>query len=130
LKITHTYKRITAFVFFAAFLAQTSNKIIIIADYYTNSAAYAKNCINKSRPMMHCNGHCQMMRKLQAEEKKDQENPENRGQNRNEIALSARSFFPLVTLPVISSLNISIPVLYQCDPLIERSLDIFHPPQV
>lgn len=47
---------------------------------------------------MHCNGKCQMMKKLKQEEKKDQQNPERKSENKNEIALSSRSFFPALEL--------------------------------
>ena len=34
---------------------------------------------------MHCNGKCQMMKKLEQEEKNDQENLERKAENKNEI---------------------------------------------
>jgi hypothetical protein len=75
-KNEHLYRRLTAFIFIAAFLAQTFSRSFIIADYYADTAKYARNCVNKAKPKMNCNGKCQMMKKLQEEEKKDQENPD------------------------------------------------------
>ena len=40
---------------------------------------YAKNCINKARPKLHCNGKCQMMKKMRKRKKKKQ------NQDRKEI---------------------------------------------
>lgn len=45
---------------------------------------------------MHCNGRCQMMKKMQQEEKKDQENPERKNDNKNEVLLSSKSFFAVI----------------------------------
>ena len=71
-----------------AFLIQTFSKPFIIADYYANTADYAKNCINKLIPAMHCNGKCQMMKKLQEQEKKDQESSERKSGNKTEVLSS------------------------------------------
>lgn len=67
-------------------------KAAIVLNYYTNTTAFAKKCENKASPQMHCNGKCQMMKKLKQEEKKDGEDPERKIENKNEV-LSCRSFF-------------------------------------
>lgn len=41
---------------------------------------------------MHCNGKCQMMKKLQEEEKKDSQAPERKSEYKADV-LSSRSFF-------------------------------------
>lgn len=96
-------------------------------DYYTNTASFAKNCINKARPMLHCNGKCQMMKKLQQEEKKEQQYPESRSGSKNQDiyfnpVFAIRLLQPSTTLQVYSDL------------LIEKVRDdspfIFHPPCV
>jgi len=83
-------------MFLLAFATQTFNRAIIMFDYATNTAAYAKNCENKAKPQMHCNGKCQMMKKLKQEEQKDQQNPDRKAEHKNEILLSSKSFFPTV----------------------------------
>ena len=97
-------------------------------NYYTNTAAYAKNCINKARPKLHCNGKCQMMKKMQQEEKKDQQNPERKAENKAEV-LSSKSYFHT---------NIPAFVMSFCKPSfinnegteIKMPRSIFHPPGV
>jgi len=42
------------------FFAQTFSNAVIVAGYYVNTGAYAKNCENKDKPWMHCNGKYQM----------------------------------------------------------------------
>jgi hypothetical protein len=109
-------------------LAQNSGKLFIIADYYVNSAAYAKNCINKAFPSMHCNGKCQMMKKILQEEKKDQENTERRENLKNEV-LFAKSFFASLSSPDFESISRTKNTFASNILTIERCFDIFHPPQ-
>ena len=119
------FRQIITLIFLSAFLVQTFNKPFIVLDYFANTAAFAKNCVNKARPKMHCNGKCQMMKKLQAEEKKEQKNEDRKAAYKYEV-LSSRSFFSNITHPVlISKLNFS---LYKEADLSAISRSIFHPP--
>ena len=120
-------KQITALLFIIALLAQTFNKSFVMADYYTNTSKYAKNCENKAKPKMHCNGKCQMMKKLQQEEKKDQENPERKAENKNEIILSSKSFYAAVPNYSIHFIKRLYPTL-QSPKETDRSFEVFHPP--
>lgn len=103
--------------------------MFVIADYYTNTAKYAANCENKARPKMHCNGKCQMMKKLKQEEKKDQENPERKDENKNEVLLFAKPFFTAVAQNNCFSVAVKAYLPYKGSIIIDRSLSIFHPPQ-
>ncbi|HMO61429.1 MAG TPA: hypothetical protein PKC39_00260 [Ferruginibacter sp.] len=128
MKTASTYHRLAALLLTVAFLAQTFSKGFIIADYYANTAAYIKNCINKARPQLHCNGKCQMMKKLAAEEKKAQEQAEHFGNLKLEV-LSTKSFFPaLVQRPSMLISANQYPV-FNSGKVTDRSFDFFHPPQ-
>lgn len=105
-------------------LLQTFQVFAIVGEYYLNTSAYAKNCINKARPQMHCNGKCQMMKKIKQEEKKSAQVPE-KSFNKNEV-ISSKSFFTTLSflytgrmIPYIGLLP-SFPV--------SRSYPFFHPP--
>ncbi|MFL5740722.1 MAG: hypothetical protein ACJ75B_10930 [Flavisolibacter sp.] len=53
-------------------LLQSFSKWVIIAEYQINKGYIASTqCINRNLPKMHCNGKCQMMKKLAEEEKKN-----------------------------------------------------------
>jgi hypothetical protein len=39
-------------------------------DYLLNRASFVKNCENKARPALHCNGKCQMMKKSRIKKKR------------------------------------------------------------
>jgi hypothetical protein len=105
---------------------QTFNRTIIMLDYTANTQAYAKNCENKARPKMHCNGKCQMMKKLQQEEKKDQQNPDRKMENKNEITLSSKSFFNTPSF-VTTQITLTYAVL-SCGKELKMPRSIFHPP--
>ena len=110
-------------------LLQTFSSAIIVVDYYANTGDYAKNCENKYVPQMHCNGKCQLMQKLKKEEKKEQQNPERKLENKNEIPLSSKSFFATLPTPGEHTNKINFPV-YTCGKTIKVSLTFFHPPDV
>jgi hypothetical protein len=79
------FKQLTAIILIAAFVAQTFSSGFVMLDYYTNTATFANNCINKTRPVLHCNGKCQMMKKLKQEESRDKQNPERKNAGKNEV---------------------------------------------
>jgi hypothetical protein len=50
-------------------MVQSFTSWIIVAEYTINKEYISKNlCINKERPKLHCNGKCQLMKKLVQEE--------------------------------------------------------------
>lgn len=85
------FKQLVACILLAALSLQTLKRVVIYVDYYTSTALYAKNCENKARPMMHCNGKCQMMKKMREQEKKDSDIPGRR--SIGDETISSRSFF-------------------------------------
>jgi len=110
-----------------AFTSSIFCQTVILLDYYANKTAYAENCINKARPKMHCNGKCQMMKKLQEEEKKEQQLPERKFENKVEI-FSSESFYYSLTIPVIITEKATpLEIVNNAQDI---SLDFFHPPQV
>jgi len=108
-----------------AFLTQTFSKSFIVAGYYANTAAYAKNCENKARPKLHCNGRCQMMKKLKQEENKDKQNPERKSDNKEEV-ISYHSFCTTIHFS-----SVEIKTIYPqagTDKAIDMPHSFFHPP--
>jgi hypothetical protein len=122
-------KKISAFILLICFAVQAFASQFIALDYYLNTSAYVKDCVNKARPMLHCNGRCQFMKKLAQHEKKEQENAENKSAGKNETNLSSKSFF--TTAPTANSLTVkkSYP-FYQDNTTVGLSNPVFHPPGV
>ena len=49
---------------------QTFSAFVIEADFFLNQDYIAKNlCVNRDKPMMHCNGKCYLAKKLKEEGK-------------------------------------------------------------
>jgi len=109
-----------------AFISQTFASPFIMLDYFVNTAAYAKKCINKTKPKLQCNGKCQVMKKMQEEEKKEQQNSERKADVKVQV-LSSKSFFCNIQPVGITA--------YQAEsyernyPLTDISYSFFHPPQ-
>ena len=118
-------KQIISLILILAFAAQTFNQLAIVIGYYTNTASFAKNCENKARPMLHCNGRCQMMKKLKQEENKDKQNPERRNENKNEV-VSSSSFFASIQHPI--SKNSFEYIILNNKSVQDIPSDFFHPP--
>jgi hypothetical protein len=115
-----------ASILFIALLAQTFDSAFITLGYYVNTAAYSKTCENKDKPMLHCCGKCQLRKKLLQEEK-DKQAADKRGENKNEVVLSSKSFFPTVTPITIYRSAIQYPH-YSGDKEIRMPRSVFHPP--
>ena len=77
-------KELSVILVFVAFTLQNFHRVFLVVNYYSNTASYAINCENKSKPQMHCNGHCQLYKQLKLDEKKDAQNPERRNENKQE----------------------------------------------
>jgi hypothetical protein len=119
------FKLSATILLLAAFAVQTFYKTFIVTDYYTNTSAYAKNCENKAKPQLHCNGKCQMMKKLKQEEKKDQQNPERKADNKDEV-ISSKSFFASVNqIALVSKIHYNF---FNNNSVQDRTSDFFHPP--
>lgn len=116
-------------VFILAFLVQSFRQPFIMLGYYANKAAFAKNCENKAKPMLHCNGKCQAMKKLQQQEKKDQDMPDTRNDGKFEV-LSSKSFFPSVDPLIISIPNTKLSSPLCMGLLNGYNADFFQPPRV
>lgn len=114
----------TIFLTFAIFI-QTFSTFIIRADFYVNRSYIAKNlCINKDKPMMHCNGKCYLSKKLKQQEKQDQ-SPASRTEK-----FEAQPFFVPKVFLIKNTFTVLQPRYFIKDENIVSSSprSIFHPP--
>ena len=119
-------RQIAVIFLLAAFMGQTFNKSLLFMSYYTNPAAFAKNCVNKARPMMHCNGKCQMMKKLQQEEQQEKQDTQRKADNKSET-LSSKSFFAMPSPADGSEIKRKF-ALFPAHKPVDKAYDLFHPP--
>ena len=108
-------------------LGQTFSKWVVVIDYNLNRNYIARNlCINKTKPKLHCNGKCQMMKKLAEEENQNSSNNSSTRSKVQELLFTDEINKP--TLPVISYItlfyNEEPPLLKHDSPF----ASIFHPP--
>jgi hypothetical protein len=98
----------------------------IVVDYYLNTSAYSKNCENKAKPILKCNGKCQLAKKILQKQKQDEQTPELRLENKNQV-ICFKTYFAMLL-----SQKINIPAEYPRYPvtLLNSVLlkGIFHPP--
>lgn len=84
-----------------AFAVQTFNKAFIVVEYFTNTKAFEKLCENKARPQLQCKGKCQMVKKLKEQEKKDEQVPERKAENKDEVVLFYKNLLPVPWLGLV-----------------------------
>ena len=90
---------------FTALIAQTFSRSIAMADYMVNLEAYKNACVNKAKPMMHCNGKCQMLKKMKKQEGDNGTNATVPKFNQPDYVLSSKSFFPILEFAYIQNCN-------------------------
>ena len=102
---------------------------MVIGQYAINKEYISKNlCINKNLPKLHCNGKCQLMKKLAEEEKQNAPAESSLGKAHTFVLFSQE-----IELPEISGfaeMKSGWPSLYlsSAGKVLPRS--IFHPPIV
>ncbi len=69
------YQQISVFILMISLFALTTQKEFILADYLLNTKNYAEKCVNKEVKEMHCNGKCQMAKKMKATENDNPQQP-------------------------------------------------------
>lgn len=121
------FKQAIAFIFLAAFVLQTFDRAFIVLDYNANIDTYIKNCENIAKPQMKCKGKCQMMKKIKEEEKKEKQNPDRKAENKNEVLLSSKTFYPEI-IALASTQKIKYTVVQTTDILHKMPRSVFRPP--
>jgi hypothetical protein len=120
-------QKIVATILLLAFFGQTFSQGFLYIDYLVHKAAYVKKCVNKARPQMHCNGKCQLMKKIEEREKKERGLPPEMKLSGKAEVLSSKSFYGTIDIFSISIRN-SYFMRFVANP-VDRAFSVFHPPQ-
>lgn len=92
-------KAIATILLLAILLVQVFNKWLIITGFNLQKSYIIENlCENRTRPSMHCNGNCILMKKLNQQEKNEKKEVPKSIDVTN-IFLSSKSFFPVLDTP-------------------------------
>lgn len=120
-------QKCTALFLLLAFTASSFSKAVIVVGFYANQDYIAKNlCVNRDKPQMHCNGHCQLCKRLAREDGQDKSNPDSRPDHSSEVLFCQE--FP-VTSPAPGGITATraYPLSSSGSP-VDRSSAFFHPP--
>lgn len=93
-----------------------------------NLEAYKKACVNKANPVMHCNGKCQVLKKMKQHEGDNGATAKLPKFNHFEEVISSKSFFPILELS--STIFIASYYTYNEDYSSNYLGSVFHPPGV
>jgi hypothetical protein len=107
-------------------LSQTFTQEFYYLSYLVNQSAFEKNCINKAKTWLHCNGKCQLMKKIVEHEKKEQQTPEMKLAGKTEV-LSSSSFYAILPpSPIVIILRQYIN--HEIGSATDQPSSFFHPP--
>jgi hypothetical protein len=110
----------------AALMAQCFTRPILLVDYLVNIEVYKKNCINKAKPKLQCNGKCQMLKKMKKQESQSDSNGPAPKFNQSDYLLSSRSYFPSIDLK--KGVNSNVFPTIEISFVSSFASSIFHPP--
>jgi hypothetical protein len=120
-------QRCTALLLLLAFMVMSFSQAVVEVNFYANQAAIAKTlCENRDKPMMHCNGRCQLCKRLAKQDNQDKDNPERKAENRNEVLFCPEKG-SLLTSPSIDFISSLYSAMISGKP-VDRASAIFHPP--
>jgi hypothetical protein len=103
------------------------SKGVILLSYFTNKHAYERYCVNKARPQLHCDGKCQMAKKIKAEEERDQKDPLKQSLS-SEVSLINQNHFVQIDPEFIPSPLREKLFPHSIGNVRDMSRSIFHPP--
>lgn len=95
-------KRLTAFCLLVALISSNFSRFFACSAFEANQKYIAKNlCINKSRPWLHCNGHCYFMQKIKQAEENEKKEAAKDNLNKLEISFFQEPFHFASPVPVV-----------------------------
>lgn len=118
-------KFLLPYIVLFSIVLQLSSNVATIVNYMANKEFISKNlCENKSKPKMHCNGKCHLMKQLQKQNKKSG-NPLSSEKEKLEL-----QFFKDKTSYTFSnySVNTSGKFIYLLGKTNSFNSFVFHPP--
>jgi len=122
-------KGVATIVLLLLLSVQTFSKWMWVLDYNLNRNYIAATlCVNKAKPMLHCNGQCQLAKKLAA----DDTNSNTSGNTVQKVELSTAFFKPETALNLAPlTAAVALPkAVYTLQPCTSEITAVFHPPGV
>jgi hypothetical protein len=112
------------------FFCQSFSRLVVYAAFYANRHFIEQNlCVNRSRPWLHCNGLCQLRKKLADDNKHDSDSPAQKAANElSAFFFHQLAFHSVKTIPT----GLSTPLNGYYIPLVSQACPdgTFHPPAI
>jgi GMP synthase PP-ATPase subunit len=90
----------------AALISSNFSRVFVYAGFEANQNYIAKVlCVNKERPLMHCDGHCYLMKNLKEVTEKEKKQEEKENLNRVVFSFFQEPFQMIFTEPRIFQLQ-------------------------
>lgn len=119
-------KQLLTILLLSVILMQTCGKLVIFVNYEINKKQITeKYCVNKDKPMAHCDGMCHMIKQLQKEEKRENTPAKNQNEKYEIILFSSVEEDLLFTIYNTGDYAYSI---FQLVKITSPASSIFHPP--
>ena len=128
LVLLHILKYSLVILLFSSLIVHTFSRSLVLADYLVNLESYKKECVNKAKPKLNCNGKCQMLKKIKKQEGESNTNTPAPKFNQQELILSSKSFFPTIEMFGVQKSNFFY--AYSSSFNSNYINSIFHPPGV
>lgn len=122
-------KNFVAIFLLLMFFCQSFNKVVVYAVFYANQHYIEQTlCVNRNKPWMHCNGHCQLNKKLATDDKQDAQHPAQRAANE----MSVLFFHPVAGNSIVSEIKDHTPLNgHYISPASQTFINTsFHPPAI
>ncbi|EHQ26442.1 hypothetical protein Mucpa_2312 [Mucilaginibacter paludis DSM 18603] len=120
-------KRFTAILLLVALIGSNCSRFFVYAGFEVNQKYIADNlCINKSKPWLHCNGHCYLMNKLRQTEEKEKKQEREEQKSRYQEALPTN---PITIVFIEPTVKVEYPPS-TIPGIMGRASSIFQPPRV
>ncbi len=119
-------QRILTAILAIIFLAQTFNQGLLYLDYMVDKAEYLKQCENKSRPQLHCDGKCLLMKRIREQEQKEQQKAPEMKVVKAETGSNSSSFAQCP--PALSTPDKTIYFPFTTGTPVDQPRSLFHPP--
>lgn len=118
-------KIIFAIIISFLILAQSISRTVIAINFNIHQKEISQKCENKNKPMMHCNGHCQLKKELDNQEKKEQNTPLGSVKDKTELLY----FYETTNLNIFSLSEITNRYFsFAQQATVDFANSVFHPP--
>jgi hypothetical protein len=122
-------KAFFSYLLISLVLLQTFSREVLVVDFTLHRATItARFCVNKTRPLLHCDGKCYFAKQLKKQEERENKAPNSLKERLEMLPAALQSLVPAAPRRWVPA-----PVGYAAYPapamLASAARGIFHPPQ-